>query len=118
MNKIKLFLNKFSIAWISCILCMVQGNLSIINLNHAIVASKTGFLTGVIVVAMSFIKLDFKYKLPIFMFIGCFIGDLIIHPTHFGEFWTEALVTAIVASLMTYFITLTPAGEKLETYFK
>ena len=118
MNKLKIFGNKFSIAWISCILCMVQGNLSIINLNHALIASKTGTLTGLIVVTMSYIKLNFRYKLPIFMFIGCFIGDLLIHPTHFGKFWTEAFVTALVASILTYFITLTPAGQKLEDYFK
>ena len=69
-NKCLLFINKFSIAWIACILCMVRGDLSVLNLNHTIVASKTGTLTGIIVVLMSLIKLNFKYKLPIFMFIG------------------------------------------------
>ena len=65
-KKCFLFINKFSIAWIACMLCMVRGDLSVLNLNHAIVASKTGILTGIIVVIMSLIKLDFKYKLPVF----------------------------------------------------
>ena len=118
MNRLKLFTNKFSLAWIACILVMVQGNISIINLNHAITASKTGVLTGLIVVVMTLIKWQFKFKLPLFVFIGCFIGDLITHPTHFGHWWTEAFITALVAGGFSYFVTLTPAGQKLESYFK
>ena len=91
---------------------------SIINLNHAITASKTGVLTGLIVVVMTLIKWQFKFKLPLFVFIGCFIGDLITHPTHFGHWWTEAFITALVAGGFSYFVTLTPAGQKLESYFK
>ena len=118
MSRLKLFTNKFSLAWIACILVMVQGNISIINLNHVMTAAKTGVLTGLIVVAMSFIKWQFKFKLPLFVFIGCFIGDLIAHPTHFGNWYSEALVTALVAGGFSYFVSLTPAGQKLENYFK
>ena len=118
MNKIKLFINKFSLAWLACILCMVRGDLSVLNIDHAIIASKTGALTGIIVVLMSLIPLQFKYKLPIFMFIGCFIGDLITHDTHYGYWWTEAAITALVASLLSFIITFTPAGKKLEEFLK
>ena len=118
MNKVKLFLNKFSLAWIACILCMVRGDLSVLNLKHTIVAAKTGTLTGVIVVLMSLIPIQFKYKLPIFMFIGCFIGDLITHDTHYGYWWTEAAITALVASSMSFALMFTPAGKKLEEFLK
>ena len=117
-NKIKLFVNKFSLAWIACMLCMVRGDLSVLNIDHAIVASKTGTLTGIIVVLMSLIKLQFKYKLPIFMFIGCFIGDLMAHDTHYGYWWTEAAITALVASSLSFALTFTPAGKKIEEFLK
>ena len=117
-NKSYLFINKFSLAWIACMLCMVRGDLSVLNINHAIVASKTGTLTGIIVVLMSLIKINFRYKLPIFMFIGCFIGDLITHDTHYGYWWTEAAITALVASLLSFGLTFTPAGKKIEEFLK
>ena len=117
-KKCVLFINKFSIAWIDCILCMVRGDLSVLNFNHALVASKTGILTGIIVVIMSLIKLDFKYKLPVFMFIGCFIGDFITHDTHYGSLWTEAFITASVASTISFALTFTPAGKKIEEFLK
>ena len=117
-NKIYLFINKFSLASIACVLCMVRGDLSVLNMKHAIVASKTGTLTGIIVVLMSLVKIDFKYKLPIFMFIGCFIGDLITHDTHYGYWWTEATITASVASLLSFALTFTPAGKKIEEFLK
>ena len=117
-NKTYLFINKFSLAWLACMLCMVRGDLSVLNINHAIIASKTGFLTGIIVVLMSLIKINFRYKLPIFMFIGCFIGDLITHNTHYDYWWTEAAITALVASSLSFAITFTPAGKKLEEFLK
>ena len=99
-------------------LAMVRGDITVLNLQHCIVASKTGTLTGVIVLIMSFIKIDFKYKFPAFMFIGCFIGDLIVHDTHYGYWWTEAAITALIASLLSYLFLLTKSGKKIEEFFK
>jgi len=36
------------------------------------------------------------------------------HDTHYGYWWTEAAITALVASSLSYIIALTPAGKKLE----
>ena len=72
-KKLTLFINKFSLAWIACMLAMVRGDISVLNLKHCIVASKTGVLTGIIVLIMSFIKIDFKYIFTVFIFIVCFI---------------------------------------------
>ena len=117
-NKCLLFINKFSLAWIACMLCMVRGDLSVLNFKHVIIASKTGTLTGFIVVLMSLFPFDFKYKFPAFMFIGCFIGDLIVHDTHYGYWWTEAAVTGLVASSLSFGLTFTPAGKKIEEFLK
>jgi uncharacterized membrane protein len=115
-KKAALFFHKLSLAWLSCMIFMVQGNLTSFTTQHAITATKTGCITGVLVVLMSFIPIKFYLKLPVFMFIGCFIADLITHPTHFGEFYSEALVTALGASVFSYIVTLSPAGKKLEEY--
>tara|TARA_B100001939_G_scaffold218342_1_gene187920 strand:+ start:233 stop:601 length:369 start_codon:yes stop_codon:yes gene_type:complete len=117
-RKLILFINKFSLAWLACMIAMVRGDLSVLTFNHAVVASKTGTLTGIIVVLMSLVPIQFKYKLPIFMFIGCFIGDLLTHDTHYGYWWSEAIITALIASVLSFGITFTPAGKKLEEFLK
>ena len=58
-NKLRLFINKFSLSWIACMLCMVRGDLSVLNFKHVVVASKTGTLTGFIVVLMSLVPFEF-----------------------------------------------------------
>jgi hypothetical protein len=30
----------------------------------------------------------------------CFIADLLIHPTHFGSYTTEAIVTGVVTAII------------------
>ena len=115
-RKLALFFHKLSLAWLSCMIFMVQGNLMQLTSKHAIIATRTGVITGALVVLMSFIPLKFHFKLPIFMFVGCFIADLLSHPTHFGHFWTEAFCTALLAASFSYVITLSPAGKKLEEY--
>ena len=50
------------------------------------------------------------------MFIGCFTADILSHSTHFGEAWSEAACTALLAAVFSYMITLSPAGKKLEEY--
>ena len=115
-KKSALFFHKLSLAWLSCMIFMVQGNVLQLTSKHAIIATKTGVITGVLVVIMSFIPWKFHFKLPILMFIGCFIADLLSHPTHFGHWWTEAACTALLAAVFSYVITLSPAGKKLEEY--
>ncbi len=115
-KKSALFFHKLSLAWLSCMIFMVQGNVLQLTSKHAIIATKTGVITGALVVLMSFIPWKFHFKLPILMFIGCFFADLLAHPTHFGYWWTEAACTALLAAVFSYVITLSPAGKKLEEY--
>ena len=115
-RKVSLFFNKLSLAWLSCMIFMVQGNLPALTSKHALIATRTGAITGALVVLMSFIPLKFHLKLPILMFIGCFAADILSHPTHFGESWSEAFCTALLAATFSYIITLSPAGKKLQEY--
>ena len=115
-QKTALFFHKLSLAWLSCMIFMVQGNLPALTSTHAIIATRTGAITGFLVVLMSFIPWKFHYKLPVLMFIGCFAADMLSHPTHFGPAWGEAACTALLAAVFSYVITLSPAGKKLQEY--
>ena len=115
-KKIALFFHKLSLAWLSCMIFMVQGNLTALTSTHALIATRTGAITGFLVVLMSLIPIKFHFKLPIFMFIGCFVADILSHPTHFSEYWSEAFCTALLAASFSYVITLSPAGKKLQEY--
>ncbi len=75
-RKLSLFFHKLSLAWLSCMIFMVQGNLPALTSSHAIIATRTGAITGFLVVLMSFIPWKFHYKLPVLMFIGCFAADM------------------------------------------
>jgi hypothetical protein len=44
----------------------------------------------------------------------CFIADLLIHPTHFGSYTTEAIVTGAVAAIIS--LTVNFVGKKFFMY--
>ena len=98
-QKLKLLAEKFSEAWTACMLCMVQGDLTVISLHHAITASKTGIIAGIAVVIASYWnRIDNKYGLIWATGVLTTLADLSIHPTHFGPEWAEAVVTGIGAA--------------------
>ena len=94
MNKLKILVERFGQAWSACMLVMVQGDVSVLTFNHAIVASKTGLLTGLAMVAASLYK-DGNQWLGIYL-TGLFtvIADFVVHPQHFP---LEAVVTGLGA---------------------
>ena len=103
VTKSKLIAEKFSEAWTACMMCMVQGDLSVISLKHAYVASKTGILTGIGVVITSYVaRLDNKYGNAAVTGLVTALADIAVHPTHFGEVWTEAAITGLVAALLAF----------------
>jgi len=103
IKKLKLLAEKFSEAWTACMLCMVQGDLTVISLNHAITASKTGLIAGIAVVIASYYqRINNKYGLIWATGILTAIADLSVHSSHFGPDWAEAVVTGIGAGLLAW----------------
>lgn len=90
---------KFGEAWLSCLLTMVQGDITALTLKHGLVAFKTGSI-----MAMSyFIAVLFTKKQTTYLDVlltGCLtaIADFISHPSHFGGPTTEAIVTGMGAA--------------------
>ena len=92
-----LWVEKFSQAWAACLLCMVQGDLTVVSMKHAMIAAKTGSLSGLAFVFATFLPWNGKWIAVWLTGIFTMLADIIIHPSHFGANWTEALVTGIVA---------------------
>lgn len=103
MAKLKLLVEKFGESWSACMLCMVQGDLTVISFNHAYTASKTGIIAGIAVVIASFWKfIDNKYGLIWATGVLTALADLIVHPTHFGPAWAEAALTGVAAGILAW----------------
>jgi len=116
-QKIKIFLTPFCEATPACLLVMVQGNIWLATLGHLHKAVETGFITGVGVLILSlFTYRWFGNKYVVAGITGgmCFIADLLIHPTHFGSYTTEAMVTGVVTAIISLAVNF--IGKKFFKY--
>lgn len=102
-QKFDIFWKRIVEATSSCLLMMTQGNLFAITFKHWMVGLKTGFLTGLMAVAVSIFGnpeyQNNKYVVSGIVGFLTAISDLIVHPSHFGGVYTEAIVTGIGAGL-------------------
>ncbi|MEK9917990.1 MAG: hypothetical protein VW496_01230 [Pelagibacteraceae bacterium] len=102
---IKIWSEKFGEAWTACMLCMVQGDVTVLTVSHALTASKTGALTGAGCVLASFVFRTRNKVTDAFMTgIVTSAADIAIHPTHFGPQMAEAALTGVVAAAICYLI--------------
>jgi len=92
---------KFAQTWIACAMAMVQGDLSVFTVKHALIAAKTGILSALVIlsIALIFGRVN-RWVMVWALGAATMVADLIIHPTHFGPIWMEALVTSIGAMLL------------------
>jgi len=117
IQKIKIFLTPFCEATPACLLVMVYGNIWLATLDHIQKAVETGFITGVGVLILSLFThrwLGNKYLVAGITGGMCFIADLLIHPTHFGSYTTEAIVTGTFAAIISLVVNI--VGKKIFTH--
>ena len=113
-QKIKIFITPFCEATPACLLVMVQGNIWLVSMGHLQKAVETGLITGVGVLILSlFIYRWFSNKYVVAGITGgmCAIADLLIHPTHFGSYTTEAMVTGTFTAIISLAVNF--VGKKL-----
>jgi len=110
MNRLRLMGRKFSEAWTSCILCMVQGDLSVLTVHHAVVAGKTGLYTAAAVLLLSFSKRfpNNQYILAWLTGVITMFADMISHPSHI----IENICTGLGAGLLALIISKTVRETK------
>ena len=99
-NKLKILAERFGQSWSACMVAMVQGDLSVLTLKHAMVASKTGLIAGIAMVIASLIPNQSKWFGLWLIGLFTMIADYMTHPTHFGKPVTEAIVTGIGAVII------------------
>jgi len=113
-QKIKIFVTPFCEATPACLLVMVQGNIWLATLGHFQKALETGFITGVgVLILSSFAYRWFGNKYVVAGLTGsiCFVADLLVHPSHFGSFTTEAAVTGTMTAIISLAVNF--IGKKL-----
>lgn len=109
-----IFIRRVSEATPSCLMMMVQGNVSALTLAHWLKALQVGFLTGgmAVLVSLSGRKELQENKFVIAGLTGFLtaVADYMTHPTHFGGPTTEAVTTGIAAGLLC--LALSTIGKK------
>lgn len=102
----------------ACVGVMVQGDLTGLSLKHVIIASKTGFLTGLAMIIAWLICQREKKWLDISLTAAfTTIADRMAHPVGFGSTWTEAIVTGLGAGILAYIIqTHVPRKHSMERH--
>lgn len=113
-EKIEIFIRRISEATPSCLIIMTQGNVFALTFNHWVKALQVGMLTGVLAVLVSLSGRkelqDNKYVIAGLTGFLTTIADFLLHPSHFGDIHTEAVVTGVGAGLLC--LALSTIGKK------
>lgn len=88
---------------IACLLAMVQGNLLVLTIGHLLVAMQTGFIAGIIAFGVTVkARINNHWVIALLLGISTAIIDYLIHPSSFGGAATEAIVTGLIAGLLSF----------------
>lgn len=103
-DKLKVLWRRVVEATSSCLMMMTKGKILAITIGHWITALKTGFLTGIMAVAVAVFgnqkMQDNKFVVAGITGFLTAIADFFIHPSHYSGPHTEAIVTGIGAGLL------------------
>ncbi len=93
----------FSEAWLACAFMMVQGDLTAFTLNHALVATSTGVYSALAIVLTLHLRPNAgKFFIGWMTGLVVMLADRMTHPSHFGDEWSEALMTGIGAMCLAF----------------
>jgi hypothetical protein len=101
-----------------CLLLMVQGNLTAITLAHLAIATKTGLLSVVPALGVTFTKqvrhfLN-RWTASVFLGVCTFLADAVMHESHYSGEYTEAALTGAGAFLFSLAVSYTPLGRRID----
>ncbi len=104
---IKLWFNRFSQAWTSCMLAMCGGNMSVLSWYHAGVATKVGVASATaLVITALFLKTENKWANSWLTGMFVMLADLMFvtqHTKYYGEgVWLEAAITGLGAAILCF----------------
>lgn len=80
-------------AWVSCMTLMVEGNMPALTLKHAYIAGKTSLAFIMVYLAATTFRKDLDANTEsVLLALSVAAVDWLIHPTHFGPWWAEAVL--------------------------
>ena len=103
-----MFVQRFWQPTSACIACMPGGIANVASLVHWEIALRTGLVTGVLVLILSFTPLVklFRNLYGNALAVGGLtaLGDAYSHANHYGIAYTEAIVTGVISGLLALII--------------
>ena len=100
----KLFAQRLWQPTSACMTCMPGSLGNILSPTHWATALQTGLVTGLVVLALSFTPLRraFRNRFGNATMVGLLTAaaDVFSHPDHYGQGYTEAIVTGFVSGLL------------------
>ena len=104
----KLFIQRFWQPTSACLACMPGNIANVASLAHWEIALRTGLVTGVLVLLLSFTPLVelFRNRYGNALAVGVLtaLGDAYSHANHYGIAYAEPIVTGIVSGLLALII--------------
>ena len=95
------WMQKFMETWTACALAMVQGDLTVFTVKHAVTAGKTGLAAATAIVVTKYLaKIDNRFMVAWLTGVMTMCADIVVHPTHFGAHWHEAAITGVGAAFL------------------
>jgi len=89
----------------ACLVTMVQGNILAVTLSHVLIASQTGVIAAAIAAASLFVsRTDRRWIISTVLGLTTGVVDYFVHPGMFGTVVTEAIVTGVVAGVLSYLV--------------
>jgi len=74
---------------------------------HLLIAAQTGIIAGSMAFVIGwFAHLERYWAMPLLVGVCTALADFYVHPGSFGSFFTEELVTGLVAGLMSLVVAL------------
>ena len=107
ITKTKFSIRVYLMVTFSCMVNMVSGHIAIMSMKHFIIASKVGLVCAVGFALTSLITnklLQNKFYLAGYVFLATGIIDFFTHASHFGNEYTEAIVTGLVAAIISIIV--------------
>ena len=101
-----------------CVLLMVQGHLGAITAAHLVIASKTGLLATMPVLAVSFTRharhFVNRWTTSAILGVSAFLADAVVHRSHYPGEYSEAALTGLGAFAFSVAISYTPLGKRID----
>jgi hypothetical protein len=102
--RVKLFVERFWQPTSACMMCMPGSLGNVLSAVHWATALKTGVVTGVVALLLSFTPVARLYgnRYGNAAVVGAVtaLGDVYAHPNHYGAFHAEAVLTGAVSAAL------------------